>query len=158
MKNYLVAIIFILSVADASAMKCRLTSTEKLYKNSDFVFEAVVVKRNRIRENGQGIDPEVCWNYSEDNKGCGPKTATVKIKEIWKGKLKELPVIYSEDACYCLGSPLSEGTTYIFFSDLAGDDKPYDLISVAACGGIRFEKNFKKEKEIIKKLAENEGR
>ncbi len=96
---------------------------------SDVVFKAVVTKRNRVKKNDPDAKNNFCWKYSEDQPDCGPKTAHLKFKKIWKGKLEELPSIYSEDACYRLGSYLFKDETYVFSSKIAEAKKPYDLIS-----------------------------
>lgn len=152
LKKIIVVFSLVLLSIDALAMVCEPPSTKELYEKADMVFEAVVEKRIRVKEHDQKTDNKYCWEYSEDQPDCGPKTAHLKIKEVWKGKLDKLHTIFSEDACYCLGSYLLKGENYIFFSKLAEPDKPYALISASSCGGIVLEKNFIEDKKILKNL------
>lgn len=147
----LLAIIFLLFTFDVSAMYCTSTPVDHLYKQSDFVFEAEVVKRKSV----EGQDEKWCWKRSQNYPTCGPKVADLKIKEIWKGRLDETPTIYSGDACYCLGSYLSDGETYVIFAKRAEPNKPYRLIATPSCGSIKLEKFSTKEKFKIRKLADS---
>jgi hypothetical protein len=146
----LLAIIFLLFTFDASAMECSPTPIDHLFKQSDFVFEAEVVKRKPVR----ALEGALCSKYSKGEPTCGPKIADLKIKEIWKGSRDETPSLYSGDACYCLGSYLSEGETYVIFAKRAEPQKPYRLIATPGCGSIRLEKYSNKEKLKIKKFAD----
>jgi len=147
----LLAIIFLLFTSDASAMQCVGTPVDQLYKQSDFVFEAVVVKREPV----EGHDEKWCWKRSKPHHLiCGPKIADLIIKEIWKGRLDETPTIYSGDGCYCLGSYLSEGDTYVIFAMRAEPQKSYHLIATPGCGSITLEKHSTQKKLKIKRLLE----
>lgn len=149
----LLALIFLLFTFDASAMECIETvdqSVDQLYKRSDFVFEAEVVKRKPVL----AVEDGLCWKYSKDRPNCGPKIVDLKIKEIWKGRLDETPTIYSEDGCYCVGSYLFEGDTHVIFAKRAEPQKPYDLIATPGCGSIELEKHSTQNKLKIKELVE----
>ncbi len=147
----LLAIMFLLFTSNAYAMQCVGTPVDQLYKQSDFVFEAEVVKRKPV----EGQDEKRCWKRSSpDYLMCGPKIADLKIKENWKGRLDETPTIFSGDGCYCLGSYLSEGEVYVIFAKRAEPQKPYRLIATPGCGSIRLEKYSNKEKLKIKKFAD----
>lgn len=129
-------------------MLCIPDPIEKLYLESDVVFEAVVVKRTRTKE----INPKwkkICWRYSERQPTCGPKIALLKLIKSYKGKVKRLSTIYSEDACYCLGSYLSEGEAYIIFGKSADHKKTYELIATPGCLGIQ-PMEFLPKKDIYK--------
>jgi hypothetical protein len=131
-------------------MQCSPTPVDHLFKQSDFVFEAVVVKRKPFRV----VEDELCSKYSRDEPTCGPKIADLKIKEIWKGSLDGTPSIYSGDACYCLGSYLSEGEAYVIFAKRAEPNMPYRLMATPGCGSIMLEYNSAKNKLEIRKLAD----
>jgi hypothetical protein len=132
-------------------MQCVGTPVDQLYKQSDFVFEAEVVKRKPVR----AVEDELCSKYSKDEPKCGPKIAELKIKENWKGSLNEAPTIYSGDGCYCLGSYLTEDETYVIFAKRAEPQKPYSLIATPGCGSIKLDKNSIKEKLEIRKLTDS---
>lgn len=143
------AIIFFLFSFDASAMECSPTPVDDLFKQSDLVFEAEVVKRKPVRK----VEDALCSKYSRDEPTCGPKIADLKIREIWKGPRGEAKSLYSGDACYCLGSYLSKGETYIIFAKRAEPDESYGLIATPGCGSIRPAKFSTREKLEIRKLA-----
>lgn len=108
------------------AMQCIPESVEKYYKKADFVFEATVVERNKIADEGKGI----CWSEGET---CGPKIANVKVERTWKGDFPSSNTsLYSEDGCYCLGTYLLVGERYLVFGKKSSQ-KEFEVLDMGAC-------------------------
>lgn len=108
------------------AMQCMPEPVEKYYKKADFVFEATVVARTKISDEGNGI----CWSEGES---CGSKIANVTLGRIWKGKFPSGSTsIYSGDGCYCLGTYFNVGEKYLVFGKKS-TEKSYEVLDMAGC-------------------------
>lgn len=123
----LVLFVALMIFGDTSlAMQCIRESVEKYYKIADFVFEATVVERTKIADQGNGI----CWSEGEI---CGPKIAGVKVERTWKGTFPSGNTsIYSEDGCYCLGTYFNVGEKYLVFGKKSSQ-KEFEVLDMGAC-------------------------
>ena len=130
--------------AAVHGMTCAPEATEKLFSKADFIFAGKVVERQKLREQPGGL----CWM---DGDKCGAKIATMKVGKVWKGTPGERITVYSEDACYCLGTYFDVGKKYLVFGVNSQDDA-YSVKDLGACATdlYRYAKREKRIKELNK--------
>lgn len=151
MKKLLLATFSLLSAQSTISMTCMTENIEKRFESAHYVFEATVKSRVKLNEESDGV----CWSEGES---CGSKIATVEIGEVRKGKFDSLETsIYSEDACYCLGTYFPVGAKYIVFGKESDNDQ-YNVYDMGACWTESYEhadtiffKNLEKLKKQVKK-------
>lgn len=137
----------ILASSNVNAMQCAEQPFEIMVDKARAIFVGEVVARKRIKS-----QPGRCWQSSSETSNCGSKVATFKVERIWKGSISENAKVFSEDACYCLGSYFEVGDKYLVFarqhSGLEADFKTNNI-----CLGTRSLSNSTSQ-QLIKQLNE----
>ncbi len=142
LRLFIISLVFLLS-SGSFAMECVASKLKDKFESADFVFMGTVVQREKIQDNGNGI----CWNKGEL---CGPKVATLAVEEIWKGNMALKDVrVYSEDACYCVGTYYELDQRYIVYGN-AVDSENFEIHGMGACYSEIFDDKY--SKKTIKKL------
>ena len=96
----------------AWGMECPFSTLPERVNAAEVVFVGTVAGRSFL----EGVESKGrCWTQ-KNGPECGPKVAHLKVEKIWKGTVGKNAVVYSEDGCYCTGSYLKPGQTYIIFA------------------------------------------
>jgi hypothetical protein len=107
----LVAFIVVASTS-AQAMMCEQQTLEEVIPRADAIFSGRV---QFVRFVPRAIvGQSMCWEHRQEAPDCGAKVATIAVQRIWKGELRREVLVYSEDACYCLGTYFREGDEILF--------------------------------------------
>lgn len=90
------------------AMLCTQQPLDEVIENADAIFTGRIRSVDFLPEPSS---PSLC-RY--DGVKCGGKIATVQVRRVWKGEVEKTAYVYSEDACYCLGTYFEKGQERLF--------------------------------------------
>jgi hypothetical protein len=116
MMKYRLMALFIMAASPALAMQCMPRPLEENVKAADIVFLGKVTAREPVEYKDED---SICWQRSEKMPLCGGKIAAFTVSKWWKGAPPDQTSIrvFSNDACYCLGSVFETGKEYLVFAN-----------------------------------------
>ena len=121
----------LLTSTHALGSECNLQPLAKRWQSAEYVFSGTVTHHEKHAElSGKWCETE--------GPSCGAKLATLEVDKVWKGTIpKHMVNVFSEDACYCLGTYFKTGTRYIVFGTPVSTQN--DLINdLGACHTTQF--------------------
>jgi hypothetical protein len=93
---------------DSRAMQCARQPLNEVFDEADAIFAGRISAVHFLPEPSS---PGLCWY---DGVKCGEKIATVEVGRTWKGEVEKTAYVYSEDACYCLGTYFEKDQERLF--------------------------------------------
>ena len=110
---------------NGSAMMCTQPPLNESIGQADAILSGTIAA---VRYLPAEVDELFCWHNQVGREKCGAKVVEVTVEKVWKGEVESSVFVFSEDACYCLGTYVSNGDKKVFFlkkyvGDMHGADR-----------------------------------